>query len=149
MNHDAILILETILGTAVSLYVLYYVRQVAKAGRRAYGEVLGAMRGIGDTGETNKALLKMGEQVVVELSLLRTLFSAQGAATDYQQGIVQDSRLPEQQLTVAYPRIPTDMFHPVPDAKEEDTEVMETTDAGAAEQEQLEETRGRGFEAEE
>lgn len=39
-------------------------------------------------------------------------------------------------------------FIPVPDAEESDTLVIDTTDAELVEQEQLEEIRGKGFEAE-
>lgn len=110
---------------------------------------------IGSMATTNQKLADTAAQVAIELQLLRSAMTT-GVVNEYTDtppGENDDSSYPIGRTAPkkpVYPKPNFDLYRmaEAPDATIEDTEIVEQDDEQLVIQEQLEETRGNGFEAE-
>lgn len=132
------------LAGAAALAVAYGCIMAGRKAGRAAKELTAALAGIPRLikaiADNSEALNKFSG----ELEFLRTAML--GGSPNFGPDNPEAPAAPRKPM-VPFPGAPP-MFVPVPDAEESDTQVIETTDEEHVQQEQLEEIRGQGFEAE-
>jgi hypothetical protein len=112
----------------------------------AFHSLLGGLKSIAGFDQAIHKLTDIASQVVIELQLLRATVTAnleQGGVDAPEAEAPSASRPPR----APYPSPPMSMYRPVPNAKVEDTEVVDTSDETYAQLERLEEVRQQGYEA--
>jgi hypothetical protein len=139
------------LSGATALAVAYGVYWTAREFLSAGKSLTRAMSGIADLIESNKKMqaglhdtADQLRKLASELEFLRTAMI--GGSPNFGPENPEAPAAPRKPM-VPFPGAPP-MFVPVPDAEESDTQVIDTTDEEHVQQEQLEEIRGQGFEAE-
>src|ERR1700749_1453570 len=109
--------------------------KLARAVLREYREGKAIAKGMV---ATNTSLLQVANKVALELSMLRSIFTANQGGTPDPSDQAQYRPAPRIPA-VPFPSAPPGMFprEPEPEAKEEDTEVVDTPDAELRELEEI------------
>lgn len=136
----------SIAGTLLSVGIFWAGVVIGQKIRREYLELKATAKGMVST---NAALLQVANKVALELSMLRSIFTAnQGGTPD--PGDQSQYQSAPRTPAVGFPSVPSEMFGrgPEPEAKEEDTDIVNTSDAEFKEIEEIEAVRARGFDTE-
>lgn len=135
------------LGGALLLVFAYGAYRGMKWVATSSKRVSGALNAIVGLTEQNKKLAEIGMMVTTELQMLRSAISQQDPTAETASYQAQQPRTPVGHIP--FPNMPPSMYAvPVPDAKEEDLVVSDTDDKEMADQENLENLRLQGYDAE-
>lgn len=124
----------------------YGVYLAGKKAAEASRELVVGIQGIGEIVKGNKALEESSRMVATELQLLRSVVSATQQAEEVPYGGNQEQVEPLKTRR-PFPKPNFDIYTQAPDATEEDTDIVDTSDEKLAEYEKIEELRQQGIEA--
>jgi len=141
-----------VLGAVIVVMVQVTIRLV-RSGSIAYKGLVDNLKFVKQSAEVNEQLVKIGNAIALELSVLRTLLASSqtGNGTNAAASGEEAARsVPAGGYP--FPPLNYEFFksaEPAPDAKESDTVLEETTDADMVAFENLDSVRQKGFEVEE
>ncbi len=134
------------LGGALVAAMIYGLYLAGVKAIKASKELVAGIQGIGKIVDGLKSLDDSSRMVATELQLLRSVVSATQQAEEVPYGGNQAQAEPLKTRR-PFPKPNFDIYTQVPDAKEEDTDIVDTSDEKLAEYEKIEELRQQGIEA--